>query len=73
MGALLTLKALASIVMGGMGYVNGAFYSAFILGIVESLFGTYVSFAFKDVISFGLFILVLFVRPRGLFGKRVGI
>lgn len=73
MGALLTLKALASIVMGGMGYVNGAFYSAFILGIVESLFGTYVSFAFKDVVSFGLFILVLFVRPNGLFGKRVGI
>jgi branched-chain amino acid transport system permease protein len=73
MGSLLTLKALASIVMGGMGYVNGAFYSAFILGIVESLFGTYVSFAFKDVISFGLFILVLLVRPRGLFGKRVGL
>lgn len=73
MGSLLTLKALAAIVMGGMGYVNGAFYSAFILGIVESLFGTYVSFAFKDVISFGLFILVLFIRPRGLFGKRVGL
>ncbi len=73
MGSLLTLKALAAIVMGGMGYVNGAFYSAFILGIVESLFGTYVSFAFKDVVSFGIFILVLFVRPRGLFGKRVGL
>jgi branched-chain amino acid transport system permease protein len=43
------------------------------LGIVEAFFGGYVSFAFKDVISFGLFILVLFVRPRGLFGKRVGL
>jgi len=37
MGSLLTLRALASIVMGGLGYVNGAVYAAFILGIVESL------------------------------------
>jgi len=73
MGALLTLKALAAIVMGGMGHVNGAIYAAFLLGIVEALFGGYVSFAYKDVISFGLFILVLFVRPRGIFGRRVGL
>ncbi len=73
MGSLLTLKALAAIVMGGMGQVNGAIYSAFLLGIVESFYGSYVSFAFKDVVSFGLFILVLFVRPRGLFGRRIGL
>lgn len=73
MGVLLTLKALAAIVMGGMGHVNGAIYAAFLLGIVEALFGGYVSFAFRDVVSFGLFILVLFVRPRGLFGRRVGL
>jgi branched-chain amino acid transport system permease protein len=73
MGALLTLKALAAIVMGGMGHVNGAIYAAFLLGIVEALFGGYVSFAFRDVISFGLFILVLFIRPRGIFGRRVGL
>lgn len=73
MGALLTLKALAAIVVGGMGQVNGAIYAAFSFGIIESLFGGYVSFAFKDVISFGVFILVLFIRPRGLFGRRVGL
>ena len=73
MGLLLTLKALAAIVMGGMGQVNGAIYSAFLLGTVESFFGSYVSFAFKDVVSFGLFILVLLVRPRGLFGRRIGL
>jgi branched-chain amino acid transport system permease protein len=73
MGLLLTLKALAAIVMGGMGHVNGALYAAFMLGIVESLFGGYVDFAFKDVISFGLFILVLLVRPHGLFGRRIGL
>jgi branched-chain amino acid transport system permease protein len=73
MGSMLTLKALAAIVMGGMGHVNGAVYAAFILGMVESLFGGYVSFAYKGVISFGLFIFVLFVRPRGLFGRRIGL
>lgn len=73
MGSMLTLKALAAIVMGGMGQVNGAFYSGFILGIVEALFGGYVNFALKDAVSFGIFILVLFLRPRGLFGKRIGL
>ena len=73
MGSMLTLKALAAIVMGGMGQVNGALYSGFILGMVEALFGGYVSFAFKDVVSFAIFILVLFVRPRGLFGRKIGL
>ena len=70
MGSVLTLKALAAIVMGGMGQVNGAIYASFIIGMVESFFGGYVSFAYKDVVSFGLFILVLFLRPQGLFGRR---
>lgn len=73
MGSMLTLKALAAIVMGGMGQVNGAFYSGFILGIVEALFGGYVNFALKDAVSFGIFVLVLFLKPRGLFGKRIGL
>ena len=71
MGALLTLKALAAIVMGGMGQINGALYAAFTLGMIEAIFGGYVDFAFKDVVSFGIFILVLLLRPRGLFGRRV--
>ncbi len=70
MGSLLTLKALAAIVMGGMGGVNGPILSAFLIGIVELLFGGYVSFAYKDVISYGMFLLVLFLRPQGLFGKK---
>lgn len=71
MGSLLTLKALAAIVMGGMGQVNGPIFAAFIIGIVEALFGGYVSFAYKDAISFSLFILVLFFRPQGLFGRKI--
>lgn len=73
MGSLLTLKGLAAVIMGGLGQLNGGIYAAFILGLAEALFGGYVSFAFKDVVSFGLFILVLFLRPRGLFGRRIGL
>ncbi len=73
MGLSLTLKGLAAVIMGGLGQLNGSIYAAFILGLVESFFAGYVSFAFKDVVSFGLFILVLFLRPQGLFGRRIGL
>ena len=70
MGSLLTLKALAAVILGGLGSVNGAFYAAFLLGMIEALFGGYVNYAYRDVVSFGLFVLILFVRPQGLFGGR---
>ncbi len=70
MGSLLTIKGLAAVIMGGLGQVNGGIYAAFILGMVESLFGGYISFAFKDVISFGLFIVILFLRPQGMFREE---
>ena len=73
MGSLLTLKALAAVILGGLGQVNGAFFAAFLLGLVEALFSGYVSYAYRDVVSFGLFVLILFVRPQWLFGRRVGL
>ncbi|MCL4249019.1 MAG: branched-chain amino acid ABC transporter permease [Anaerolineae bacterium] len=73
MGLLITLKALAAVILGGLGQVNGAFYAAFLLGMIEALFGGYVSYQFRDVVSFGIFVLILFVRPQGLFGRKVGL
>lgn len=73
MGSMLTIKSLAAIVMGGMGQVNGAIYASLLMGLVESFFGGYISFAYKDVVSFGVFVLVLFIRPTGLFGKKIGL
>jgi branched-chain amino acid transport system permease protein len=73
MGLLVTLKALAAVILGGLGQVNGAFYAAFLLGMVEALFGGYVAYQYRDVVSFGLFVLILFVRPQGLFGRKVGL
>ncbi len=75
MGSLITLKALAAVIMGGMGQVTGGFYAAFILGLVESFFAAYVpgGFAYKDVASFAILFMVLMMRPHGLFGRKIGL
>lgn len=73
MGALLTLKAFAAVIVGGFGDVQGAIVASFLIGITESLAAGYVSYAYKDAIAFVIMIAVLLWRPRGLFGHRIGI
>jgi branched-chain amino acid transport system permease protein len=73
MGALLTLKAFAAIIVGGFGYVQGAIAASFIIGLTESLAAGYISYAYKDAIAFVIMIAVLLWRPQGLFGRRIGI
>jgi branched-chain amino acid transport system permease protein len=48
----------------------GAVAAGFIIGVTEFLFGGYVSTAFQEVSAFLIIIVVLFVRPYGLFGKK---
>ncbi len=72
-GALLTLKAFAAVIVGGFGYVKGAIAAAFLIGLAESLAGGYVSYAYKDAIAFVVMVAVLLLRPQGLFGRRIGI
>ena len=72
-GALLTLKAFAAVIVGGFGYVRGAIAAAFLIGIAESLAAGYLSYAYKDAIAFVVMVVVLLVRPQGLFGRRIGI
>jgi branched-chain amino acid transport system permease protein len=73
MGALLTLKAFAVVVIGGLGKVTGAVYAAFLVGLAEALATVYVSSEYKDAVAFLLMIAFLIWRPRGLFGQKVGI
>jgi branched-chain amino acid transport system permease protein len=73
MGALLTLKAFAAVIVGGFGYVQGAIAASFIIGVTESLAAGYISYAYKDAIAFVIMIAVLLWRPQGLFGRRIGI
>jgi branched-chain amino acid transport system permease protein len=72
-GALLTLKAFAAVIVGGFGYVKGAIAAAFLIGLAESIAAGYLSYAYKDAIAFVVMVLVLLIRPQGLFGRRIGI
>jgi branched-chain amino acid transport system permease protein len=66
----ISIKGFAAGVLGGFGSVTGGILGGFFLGITESLAGSYISTAFKDVISFLILIAVLIFRPTGIFGER---
>jgi branched-chain amino acid transport system permease protein len=70
MGTNFLLKGFAAAVLGGFESVPGAIVGGFIVGIVEMLFGGYVSTVFQQVSAFFIIILVLFIKPDGLFGRR---
>lgn len=69
MGAVVTLKAFVIVILGGMGSVPGAIAGGYLLALAETMAGTYVAFAFSELIAFALLVLVLVVRPTGLFAK----
>lgn len=64
------LKGFAGAVLGGMTSLPGAVFGAYLIGIVEHLFGGYVSIEFKSVVAFAMIVLVLCVRPSGLFARH---
>ena len=68
-GVDLIIIAFVVVVLGGMGSVAGALVGCFIIGITQTLTGFFVSVELKDVIALLLFILILLVRPQGLFGR----
>lgn len=70
MGSLAILKAFVVVVLGGLGSVAGAIVGGFLLGVVDSVTLTYVTSQFKQLVAFSVLILVLVVRPSGIFGQR---
>ncbi len=64
------LKGFASGVLGGMTSLPGTAVGGALLGIIENLFGGYVSLAFKSVVAFAIIVLMLCVRPSGLLAKH---
>ena len=65
------LKAFVAVVMGGIGNIPGAMVGGLLLGVLESLFGGFVSGAWKDVFVYTILIIVLIFRPTGLLGEKV--
>jgi branched-chain amino acid transport system permease protein len=64
------LKGFAAAVMGGMTSLPGVVVAAYMLGIIENLFGGYISIEFKTVVAFVIIVLVLCVKPSGLFARH---
>lgn len=64
------LKGFAAAVLGGMNTPIGAVLGGYLLGIVENLFGAYVSVEFKSAVAFLIIVIVLWFRPVGLFGRK---
>lgn len=65
---LTTVKAFVVVILGGMGSFVGAIVGGLLLGLVESLWGGFISTGYMDVIGFVLVIVLLLFWPRGLFG-----
>ncbi|MDR3588921.1 MAG: branched-chain amino acid ABC transporter permease [Negativicutes bacterium] len=70
MGAGIGLKGFVAAVIGGLGNIPGAIAGGFFLGVVESLAGGQISSGYRDAITFALLILVLWLRPSGLFLRK---
>jgi branched-chain amino acid transport system permease protein len=68
---LLGLKAFVAAVIGGIGDVRGAMVGGVLIGIIELFGAAYLSPQLRDVYVFSLLILVLLVRPTGIFGKGI--
>lgn len=69
MGLYVGLKAFVAAVIGGIGHVPGAVVGALMLGLVEEFVVGYVASTWRDAVAFGILIIVLLVRPGGLFGR----
>jgi branched-chain amino acid transport system permease protein len=71
MGSVPSYKALAIIVLGGLGSIRGTLLASMLLGIIETFGTIYIGHLLdRDALAFAFLILVLMVRPRGLLGSR---
>ena len=70
MGDLAASKAFAIVILGGLGNITGATLGGFILAFVEEIGAGYISSGYRDAMGFLLIILILLVRPTGLFAQK---
>ena len=70
MGIMPGLKAFVAAVLGGIGILPGAVVGGIILGVIEALVSGFISSTFRDAAAFAILILVLLIKPSGLFGKN---
>ena len=71
-GRLYIGNVFAIVVLGGLGSMEGTLYAAIIIGIAESIVATFFGPSWAPAVSFGILLIVLAVKPEGLFGKTAG-
>ena len=69
MGYTIGIKAFTAAVIGGIGSIPGAMLGGILLGLLEAVGTQFLGSSWKDVFAFGLLIIMLILRPNGLFGK----
>lgn len=69
-GIIWTLKALIVVVLAGTGSILGAFPAGILLGLVEAVSGAFIGSTYREVIGLVIFVLVLVLRPQGLFARN---
>ena len=70
LGVVFTLKALIIVILGGVSDIRGTIIAAFILGLAETTVATLVDPGLTLAAAYVLFMVILLVRPEGLFGRR---
>ena len=68
MGAMIGWKAFIAAVVGGIGDIRGAFVGGFMLAFVEIMVVAFLPSTYMDLFSFTILLLILWVRPTGIFG-----
>jgi branched-chain amino acid transport system permease protein len=72
-GTYFVLTAFVVVVLGGLGSIGGAFVGAMVIGLIDSFSGFYIGSDLREVAVFGVFLLILILKPSGLFGKSLNL
>lgn len=70
MGMWGTIKAWAAAMLGGVGTFYGSFFGGVLFGLAETYAGAYISTGFKEAIGYLVIVIILLIKPTGLFGKK---
>ncbi len=68
-GTTYLLTGFAVVVLGGLGSVKGTFYGGLLLGVIEAVGAAFLGDGYRDFVGFAAFLIILAVRPQGLYGR----
>ncbi|KAA5606612.1 branched-chain amino acid ABC transporter permease [Roseospira marina] len=69
-GTYFVLTAFVVVVLGGLGSIPGALLGAMVIGVVDAMSGFYIGSDLREAVVFGMFLVILILRPSGLLGSR---